>query len=48
MVENFSDPGKAEITADRIPVGEFVDIEKPSYEKLLQEKMSQLYKQKTK
>jgi 2-oxoglutarate ferredoxin oxidoreductase subunit beta len=48
VVENFSDPGKAEITADRIPVGEFVDIEKPSYEKLLQEKMSQLYKQKTK
>jgi 2-oxoglutarate ferredoxin oxidoreductase subunit beta len=42
VVESFSDPAKAEITSDRIPVGEFVDIEKPSYEKLLHEKISQI------
>jgi 2-oxoglutarate ferredoxin oxidoreductase subunit beta len=42
VIENFSDPGKAEITPNRIPVGEFVDIEKPTYEKLLQEKISQI------
>jgi len=42
VVENFSDPAKAEITPDKIPVGEFVDIEKPTYEKLLHEKMSQI------
>jgi 2-oxoglutarate ferredoxin oxidoreductase subunit beta len=38
IVESFSDPAKAEITPDKIPVGEFVDIEKLSYEKLLHEK----------
>jgi 2-oxoglutarate ferredoxin oxidoreductase subunit beta len=41
-VESFSDPAKAEISADRIVVGEFVDIEKLSYEKLLHEKISQI------
>jgi 2-oxoglutarate ferredoxin oxidoreductase subunit beta len=42
VVESFSDPAKAEITPDRLVVGEFVDIEKLSYEKLLHEKISQI------
>jgi 2-oxoglutarate ferredoxin oxidoreductase subunit beta len=42
VVENFSDPAKAEISQDRIAVGEFVDIEKLSYEKLLHEKISKI------
>ena len=42
VVENFSDPAKADIGADKIPVGEFVDIEKLSYEKLLHEKISKI------
>ncbi len=42
VVESFSDPAKAEITPERIPVGEFVDIEKPSYEKLLHEMISRI------
>jgi hypothetical protein len=42
VVENFSDPSKAEITADKIAVGEFVDIEKLSYEKMLHEKISKI------
>jgi 2-oxoglutarate ferredoxin oxidoreductase subunit beta len=42
VVENFSDPAKAEISAERIPVGEFVDIEKLSYEKMLHEKISKI------
>lgn len=37
QVQHFSDPAKAEITPNRIVVGEFVDIEKPSYEQLLRE-----------
>jgi 2-oxoglutarate ferredoxin oxidoreductase subunit beta len=41
-VESFSDPAKAEITPERIVVGEFVDVEKLSYEKLLHEKISQI------
>jgi 2-oxoglutarate ferredoxin oxidoreductase subunit beta len=41
-IQNFSDPAKAEITSDRIPVGEFVDIEKPTYEKLLRERIAQV------
>jgi 2-oxoglutarate ferredoxin oxidoreductase subunit beta len=41
-VESFSDPSKAEITAEKIPVGEFVDIEKLSYEKMLHEKISEI------
>lgn len=36
-VQHFSDPAKAEITPNRIVVGEFVDIEKPSYGRLLRE-----------
>ncbi len=42
VVEKFSDPAKAEISADRIVVGEFVDIEKLSYERLLHEKISKI------
>jgi 2-oxoglutarate ferredoxin oxidoreductase subunit beta len=41
-VESFSDPAKAEITFDRIAVGEFVNIEKLSYEKMLHEKISKI------
>jgi 2-oxoglutarate ferredoxin oxidoreductase subunit beta len=42
VVDSFSDPSKAEIRPDRIPIGEFVNTEKPSYEKLLHEKMSKI------
>jgi 2-oxoglutarate ferredoxin oxidoreductase subunit beta len=41
-VQRFSDPAKAEITPDRIPVGEFLDIEKPTFEKLLRERIAQV------
>jgi len=37
QVQHFSDPAKAEITPNKIVVGEFVDIEKPSYGRLLRE-----------
>jgi len=36
-VQHFSDPAKAEITPSRIVIGEFIDIEKPSYGRLLRE-----------
>ncbi len=42
VVENSSDPSKAEIAAERIVVGEFVDTEKLSYEKMLHEKISKI------
>jgi phytoene dehydrogenase-like protein len=42
VIDNFSDPSKAEITSDRIVVGEFVDTEKLSYEKMLHEKISKI------
>lgn len=42
VVESFSDPSKAEITPEKIAVGEFVDIEKLSYEKMLHEKISKI------
>ena len=42
VVESFSDPAKAEISSEKIVVGEFVDTEKPSYEKLLHEKIAQI------
>lgn len=42
IVEHFSDPAKADITLERIVVGEFVDLEKPCYEKLLYDKMTQI------
>ncbi|MCW4053607.1 MAG: 2-oxoacid:ferredoxin oxidoreductase subunit beta [Candidatus Bathyarchaeota archaeon] len=35
-VRNFSDPAKAEISSIKIVVGEFVDVEKPSYGRLLE------------
>lgn len=37
QVQHFSDPAKAEITPNRLVVGEFVDIEKPGYVRLRQE-----------
>ena len=42
VVENFSDPSKAEISPEKLVVGEFVDVEKVSYEKLLHEKISHI------
>jgi 2-oxoglutarate ferredoxin oxidoreductase subunit beta len=42
VVESFSDPAKAEITKEKIVVGEFVDTEKLSYEKLFHEKIAQI------
>jgi 2-oxoglutarate ferredoxin oxidoreductase subunit beta len=41
-IEHFSDPAKAEITPERIVVGEFVDMERLSYEKLLHEKIAKI------
>jgi 2-oxoglutarate ferredoxin oxidoreductase subunit beta len=41
-VQHHLDPAKAEITPSRIVVGEFVDIEKPSFGWLLREKMAQI------
>ncbi len=37
QVQHGYDPAKAEITQDQIIIGEFVDIEKPSYGRLLRE-----------
>ncbi len=42
VVENFSDPSKAEISSEKIVVGEFVNKEKVSYERLLHEKIAQI------
>jgi 2-oxoglutarate ferredoxin oxidoreductase subunit beta len=42
VVESFSDPAEADITSDRIVVGEFVNTEKLSYEKLFHEKIAQI------
>jgi len=42
VVESFSDPAKAEITPEKLVVGEFVDVEKLSYEKLLHEMISKI------
>ncbi|NWG11625.1 2-oxoacid:ferredoxin oxidoreductase subunit beta [Candidatus Bathyarchaeota archaeon] len=42
VVENFSDPSKAEISTEKLIVGEFVNTEKVSYEKFLHEKISQI------
>jgi 2-oxoglutarate ferredoxin oxidoreductase subunit beta len=42
VVESFSDPAKAEITKEKIGVGEFVDTQKLSYEKLFHEKIAQI------
>ncbi|MDH7477125.1 MAG: 2-oxoacid:ferredoxin oxidoreductase subunit beta [Candidatus Bathyarchaeota archaeon] len=45
-IENFSDPAKAEITPERIVVGEFVDIAKVSYERLIHEKIAEINEKK--
>jgi len=45
-VQHFSDPAKAEITRHRIVVGEFIDIEKPSYGRLLREMKTKVTKKK--
>jgi 2-oxoglutarate ferredoxin oxidoreductase subunit beta len=45
VIASFSDPAKAEIAPERIVVGEFVDIEKPTYEELLHNKMTQIMKE---
>jgi 2-oxoglutarate ferredoxin oxidoreductase subunit beta len=42
VIDNFSDPSKAEITIDKIVVGEFVDTERISYERMLHEKISKI------
>jgi len=42
VIDSFSEPSKAEITPERIAVGEFVDIEKLSYERMLHEKISKI------
>jgi 2-oxoglutarate ferredoxin oxidoreductase subunit beta len=46
QVQHFSDPSKAEITANRILVGEFVDVEKPSYGRLRREMMTKISEKK--
>jgi len=46
IVENFSDPSKAEISPEKLIVGEFVNMEKVSYEKFLHEKISQINEKK--
>jgi 2-oxoglutarate ferredoxin oxidoreductase subunit beta len=46
QVEHFSDPAKAEITPNRIVVGEFVDIEKPSYGHLRQQMTTRIMEKK--
>ncbi|MBS7647268.1 2-oxoacid:ferredoxin oxidoreductase subunit beta [Candidatus Bathyarchaeota archaeon] len=42
VTASFSDTAKAEITPEKIVVGEFVDIEKPTYEQLLYTKIAQI------
>jgi 2-oxoglutarate ferredoxin oxidoreductase subunit beta len=46
VVENFSDPSKAEISSDKIVVGEFVNVTKVSYEKFFHEKLAQINEKK--
>jgi len=41
-VQHNLDPAKAEITPSKIVLGEFVNIEKPSYGRLLREKITQI------
>lgn len=45
VIANFSDPAKAEINPEKIVVGEFVDIQKPTYEELFHNKMTQIMKE---
>jgi len=48
VVENFSDPAKAEITPEKIVVGEFLNVEKLSYEKFLHEKIAEINEKRVK
>jgi len=41
-IRNYSNPAEAEITSEKIIVGEFVDIEKPTYDYLLREMINQV------
>lgn len=43
-IQNYSDPAKAEISPEKIVVGEFVDIEKPTYGHLIREMTSKVQK----
>ncbi|MBE0512207.1 2-oxoacid:ferredoxin oxidoreductase subunit beta [Candidatus Bathyarchaeota archaeon] len=43
-IQNYSDPAKAEISPEKIVVGEFVDIEKPTYGHLVREMTSKVQK----
>jgi 2-oxoglutarate ferredoxin oxidoreductase subunit beta len=47
VVQHFSDPAKAVITPNRIVVGEFIDIEKPSYNRLLKEMKTKAREKRT-
>jgi len=43
-IQNYSDPAKAEISPEKIVVGEFVDIEKPTYGHLIREMTAEVQK----
>jgi len=43
-IQNNSDPAKAEISSERIVLGEFIDIEKPTYNRLLSDMISKVQK----
>lgn len=45
-IQHYSDPAKAEITPEKIIVGEFVDMEKPSYGRLLREMVAHVQRKK--
>lgn len=45
-IQHYSDPAKAEITPEKIIVGEFVDMEKPSYGRLLREMVAQVQRKR--
>jgi 2-oxoglutarate ferredoxin oxidoreductase subunit beta len=43
-IRNNSDPAKAEITSEKIVLGEFIDVEKPTYDRLLRDMISKVQK----
>jgi len=43
-IQSNSDPAKAEITSERIVLGEFINIEKPTYNRLLRDMISKVQK----
>lgn len=43
-IQSNSDPAKAEITPERLVIGEFVDIEKPTYGQLLHDMIAKVQK----